>query len=466
MTNRVLDTDSYKLSHFLQYPPETTEVSSYIEPRGGDLDSIVFFGLQSWLKTALGSPIRLDEVEQAERLANAHIGVFNRAGWDHILEAHNGWLPVEIQALPEGSLITPGTPVVQIRNTDPECFWLTSYLETALLRAVWYPSTVASISHACRDVLLKYLDQTCDEPASVLPFQLHDFGARGATSEQSAGLGGLAHLINFQGTDTLSALIVGHRDYGIDLAGISIPAAEHSTMTSWTQSKEADAYANMIEQFGKPGAMVAIVADSYDLYHAVDELFGQQLKATIEDCGGRVVVRPDSGHPADIVPEVISRLMARFGARTNAKGYKVLPDCIRIIQGDGVTLESLPEILEAIKQRGLSTENAAFGMGGGLLQKLDRDTCQWAMKTCEVVTAGQRLDVFKQPSTDPTKRSKPGRQAVAEIDGRLQAIREDQLSQQDNRLRPVWRNGQLLIDESFDQIRQRAQAASSQQEVT
>ena len=456
--NLILNTDSYKLSHFRQYPAGTTEVSSYIEPRGGVFDDAVFFGLQAFLKEYLARPISMADVDEAQAIAELHLGVFNRQGWEHIVRAQRGYLPVEIEAVPEGSVLPTHIPLVQVRNTDPQAFWVTSYLETALLRAVWYPSTVASLSFACRKVLCKYLAETADT-LDPLDFQLHDFGARGATSDEAAGLGGAGHLLNFKGTDTMAALLVARRYYGEALAGFSIPTSEHSTMTSWGRSEELGAYSNMVRQFAGAGKLLACVVDSYDVWNAIDNLIGGELKDAIIHNGGRVVVRPDSGDPIAVLPRVIEHLMRIFGFSVNSRGYRVLPEYVRVIQGDGISLESLPRILEALKMRGLSTENSAFGMGGGLLQKLDRDTMKWAMKASQVIVDGQPRDVFKDPVTDPGKRSKAGRQAVIRAGNDCQAIRAVELGDRSNLLRPVWRNGELLIDKSFADIRTRVAGA-------
>ncbi|WP_292998999.1 nicotinate phosphoribosyltransferase [Nevskia sp.] len=456
--NLILNTDSYKLSHFLQYPEGTEVINSYIEPRGGGLKDVVFFGLQAFVKAYLSQPITRAAIDEAEELAMAHVGYFNRAGWERILERHEGFLPLEIEAVPEGTVLDTRIPVVQIRNSDPTLPWLPSYLETALLRAVWYPTTVASLSFACKKELRRYLDETSDDPAAALPFQLHDFGARGAASEEAAGLGGAGHLLNFLGTDTLAALSVAREFYDEPLAGFSIPASEHSTMTSWGKPGEAEAYRNMIERFAGPGKIVAFVVDSYDLWNAVDHIVGVELKSLIESTGGRVVIRPDSGDPIAVLPRLIEHLMKRFGHRVNGKGYRVLPDFIRVIQGDGVNLESLPRILEALKIRGIATENAAFGMGGGLLQKVDRDTMKWAMKASQAVINGQPRDIFKDPVTDPGKRSKAGRWAVVRKANGYEGVRIEELAGRENLLRPVFRNGRLLVDDRFAELRTRTAA--------
>ena len=455
-TNLILNTDSYKASHFLQYPAGTQVVSSYIESRGGEFPQTLFFGLQAFIKEYLLKPVTTADIDEAEALFAAHGVPFFREGWEQIVQQHGGFLPIEIQALPEGMVVPTGNALVQIRNTDPQAFWLTSYLETALLRAVWYPTTVATLSWQVKQSIRQSLENTCDNPVAELPFKLHDFGARGVSSHESAALGGMAHLVNFMGGDTVVALLAARKYYGADMAGFSIPAAEHSTITAWGCEGEADAYANMLQQFGQAGKLLAVVSDSYDIYHAVSEIWGRQLRAQVENSGATVVIRPDSGVPEDIVPEVLERLYAAFGGHVNSKGYKVLSDCVRVIQGDGVDVDSIGVILQRIQQAGFSTENVAFGMGGGLLQKVNRDTLRFAMKASAMQINGAWRDVYKQPVTDSGKHSKRGRLAVIRDAGVLKTIREDALSWESNLLRPVFRNGELLVDDGFDVIRTRS----------
>ena len=455
-TNLILNTDSYKASHFLQYPAGTQVVSSYIESRGGQFPQTLFFGLQAFIKEYLLKPVTTADIDEAEALFAAHGVPFFRQGWEQIVQQHGGFLPIEIQALPEGMIVPTGNALVQIRNTDPQAFWLTSYLETALLRAVWYPTTVATLSWQVKQSIRQALETTCDNPSAELPFKLHDFGARGVSSHESAALGGMAHLVNFMGGDTVVALLAARKYYGADMAGFSIPAAEHSTITAWGREGEADAYANMLQQFGQAGKLLAVVSDSYDIYHAVSEIWGKQLRTQVESSGATVVIRPDSGVPEEIVPEVLERLYAEFGGRVNSKGYKVLSDCVRVIQGDGVDVDSIGVILQRIQQAGFSTENVAFGMGGGLLQKVNRDTLRFAMKASAMQINGAWRDVYKQPVTDSGKHSKRGRLAVIRDAGVIKTIREDALSWESNLLRPVFRNGELLMDDSFDTIRARS----------
>lgn len=455
MRNLILNTDSYKMSHFAQYPQGAEYVSSYIESRGGVYPETVFFGLQAFVKEYLARPISQADIDEADAVCTVHGVPFNREGWEYILNEYQGYLPLEIEAAPEGAVIPTGNVMVQVTNTDPKCAWLTSYIETALLRAVWYPTTVATVSRACRDIITRYMEETA-ESLDGLPFKLHDFGARGASSDEAAALGGAAHLVNFMGTDTLSGIMAARRYYNADMAGFSIPAAEHSTITSWGRDGETAAYANMIQQFGGEGRLVAVVSDSYDFWNAIDNIWGDELKEQVQQFGGTLVVRPDSGEPVEVVPEAIERLMDKFGYETNSKGYRVLPACVRLIQGDGICARSIDAILAAMKARGLSADNVAFGMGGELLQKINRDTQKFAMKASAICINGEWRDVYKDPITDPGKRSKRGRLALINDEQGYRTVREDELEDQRNALEKVFRNGDVLVDWTFDEVRERA----------
>ncbi|WP_419907203.1 nicotinate phosphoribosyltransferase [Hoeflea sp.] len=456
--NMILNTDSYKYSHFAQYPPETAAISAYIESRpGGRHDHVLFFGLQMFLKEYLTRRITRNDIDEADELVTAHGLPFNREGWELLVERHGGSLPLSIEALPEGAVVPVGTPLVQIRNTDPDFFWLPTFIETALLRAVWYPSTVATVSFHVRRIITEALERSCDDYTDVLPFRLHDFGARGATSLEQAGLGGVAHLVSFMGTDTVSGLVFARKYYSEPMAGFSIPAAEHSTMTAWGEEREAEAYENMIESFGGDGKMVAVVSDSYDLYRAVSEIWGKELRSKVEQMGGTLVVRPDSGDPAVVPIDTVDMLGAIFGYSTNAKGFKVLNPAVRVIQGDGVTPDTIKIILDRLMGRGWSAENIAFGMGAGLLQKVNRDTLRFAMKAnARLDTAGNWTGIHKDPKTDPGKASKRYRQAVIMEDGTPVAVPLKELGGRDNLMQTVWEDGALLKDWTFAEIRQRA----------
>ena len=455
----VLNTDSYKASHWLQYPPGTSHVFSYIESRGGVHPQTLFFGLQYILKEYFTKTVTADDVALAAEVCSAHGVPFNRDGWLHIVTTHGGRLPVRVRAVAEGTLVPVHNVLVTIENTDPACAWLTSFLETALLR-VWYPITVATNSWATKQLIARCLDKTGD--LAGLPFKLHDFGARGVSSLETAMLGGMSHLVNFMGTDTMSALLGARVYYGEPMAGFSIPAAEHSTVTAWGRDGEADAYRNMLRQFAKPGSLVAVVSDSYDLDHAVSALWGHELRQAVIDSGATVVIRPDSGDPTAVVLRTVQLLDKAYGADVNAKGFRVLRH-VRVIQGDGITRESIESILAALAVHGYSADNVAFGQGGALLQQVNRDTQQFAMKCSAVQVGGVWRDVFKDPATDPGKRSKAGRLTLLTKAGAFATLRIDSPPHAEylqrgwsEALRTVFEDGRLLMDDSFAQVRQRA----------
>lgn len=458
MTNLLLATDSYKHSHFLQYPPETRAISAYIEARRNDFaDDVLFMGLQPFLIDRLARPISQNDIDEAEAICTAHGVPFNRAGWQIILDEHGGFLPIVISALPEGMIVPTGVPLVQVETTDPRLPWLATFIETALLRAIWYPTTVATLSRQCRLIIRAGLETTSEDVEGQLPFKLHDFGARGTSSGESAGLGGMAHLVNFMGTDTMEGLMAARRYYGADMAGFSIPAAEHSTMTSWGREREEAAYANMLDAFDGEGKLVAVVSDSYDLDVALTGIWGGSLRDKVLARKGTLVVRPDSGDPVETPVRAIKTLWGAFGGTVNAKGYRVLDPHVRVIQGDGMTPASIAQLIDRLIAEGFAIDNIAFGMGGGLLQQVNRDTLRFAMKANAMRDAeGVWHDVAKAPATDPAKASKAGRQAVVRKAGRLVALRMEDVADGDNLLRPVWRDGSLLVRHSFDDLRLRA----------
>lgn len=452
--NLILNVDSYKASHWQQYPPNTEYVSYYVEARSGNFD-VVLFGLQAFIKEYLLTPIRQQDIDEAEVVLQGHGLPFNRAGWQRLLDKHQGYLPLKIEAVPEGTVLPIGNVVCQIVNTDPEFFWLSGYLETALLRAIWYPSTVASISYFCKQKIKQALEKSADN-LDGLPFKLHDFGARGASSLETVALGGLAHLVNFMGTDSVSALLAARRWYNTtEMPAFSIPAAEHSTITSWGRENEVAAYENMVAQFADQDKIYAVVSDSYDLWHTLEHIWGEKLKDKIQQSGGTLVIRPDSGEPAEVVCKALNILVRQFGSKVNSKGYKVLPDYLRLIQGDGINVHSIEGILEQIMAHGFSVDNVNFGMGGGLLQQLNRDTMSWAMKASAVCIAGEWREIYKDPVTSRAKRSKKGIQALVQENGKWCTIRQDELGEQQNQLRTVFLNGKLLVDDSLDAIRAR-----------
>jgi len=459
--NLVLQTDSYKFTHWKQYPPGTQYVYSYLESRGGMFHRTLFFGLQYYLfKYLCGPVVSEQDVLEAQEFVDRHIApdVFNADGWMHIVRNRGGTLPVIIKAVPEGSTVDVQNVLMTIENTDPHCYWLPNYLETLLLK-VWYPITVATLSHAIRTVILDALHRSGDP--SLIDFKLHDFGYRGVSSEETAGIGAAAHLINFKGTDTVAGIRVLQQFYqSREIEGFSIPAAEHSTITAWGREHEAEAYDNMLTQF--PMGLVAVVSDSYNVYEACEKLWGQILRERVLHRPGTLVIRPDSGKPRDVVLKVLEILASKFGHEINPKGYRVLNPKVRVIQGDGVNYWTIQDTLTAMNRAGWSADNITFGMGGALLQQLNRDTQQFAFKCSNVTVNGEDRDVFKDPVEGRDKASKRGRLALHLNHGSWSTVRSRRgIDDPDDRLESVFRDGELLVNRSVPEVRRRSQLDES-----
>lgn len=462
MENIIIDTDSYKASHYLQYPPGTTSMFSYIESRGGEYQNTVFFGLQYYLKKYLSHRVTVEEVEEAKEFFEAHGEPFNYEGWMYIAKELEGKLPVRIRAVPEGSVVPTHNILVSIESTDPKVFWVVSWIETMLLR-VWYPINVATRSHKIRGIILEALKASSDDPDAEISFKLHDFGSRGVSSQESAAIGGAAHLVNFMGSDTVVGVRCANKFYNTKMAGFSIPAMEHSSVTSWGKENEVEAYRNMLKQTAKPGGLVACVSDSYNLWNACSHLWGEQLKDEVIKSGATVVVRPDSGNPPAVVLRTAQLLDEKFGSVVNSKGYKVLNN-VRIIQGDGINEHSIQEILDNLLDHDYSASNIAFGMGGALLQQHNRDTLKFAMKCSHIYRTvhGEQVsvDVFKDPITDHGKVSKAGRlDLIRDMSGNWSTVK---LADKEQHLltvmQTVYENGKILVDQDFETIRSRAKA--------
>jgi len=435
--NLVFTTDSYKVGHWLQQPPGMKGSYYYIESRGGEYDEILFFGLQAMIKKLLDRVPTLDEILKADRFWTAHGLKFNRKGWIALMRL--GYFPLEIKAVEEGKLVKTKEVQVTIESTDERFGWLPGWVETCLLR-VWYPTTVATKQFYCKKVIYDYLVKTGTPEDSM--FKLHSFGYRGVSSEESAEVGGMAELTTSMGTDTVAGIFAAQDLYNTTaMLGFSINASEHSTITSWGRKFEIKAYKNMIDQFLTEGAIVACVSDSYNLTKAITEMWGLELKDQIVNSGGTLVVRPDSGDPTTIVLRSLNELGEAFGYSYNSKGYKVLPDCIRLIQGDGLNGPAdFEKILGAMEEQKWSADNIAFGMGGGSLQQINRDTLKYAMKMSAININGEWKDVYKQPADCAWKISKKGR--------------FDYLN-----LPTVWKNGNFVKEYTFEEVRENAMAA-------
>ena len=418
LNNPILKTDSYKESHGPFYPDGTTKVHSYFTCRkGGAHDEIVFFGLQMLLKE-LTVPITKGMIKEAKTYFELHMATFDEDRWYHIVNEHDGRLPLTIWAVPEGTVCKAGDPLIVVENTDPKCFWLTNYVETLLVQ-VWAPTTVATNSYHMKKDLMSALKMT--GTVDSWQYRLHDFGCRGVSSMQSAAMLGCAHLaVGFSGTDTVPALVAAREVYDEYCAGFSIRATEHSVVTAFGDSPldELKAFENYLSKV-PDDAIVAYVCDSYNIYQFIINIIGHvDIKKKILSRSGCLVIRPDSGDPPTVVVDVLEALETLFpaqphrdfpGITINEHGYKVLPKQVRLIQGDGIDAKMMVKILVAITQRGWSADNISFGSGGGLLQKFNRDTLKCAFKASYIEVNGEGRDIYKTPIDAPGKNSRKGK---------------------------------------------------------
>ena len=469
--NPILATDSYKLSHFAAYPKNVLGMYSYIAPRIGN-KTIIPVGLQMWIQKFLTIRITEAHIDEAEIFASLHGEPFNRDAWEYIRTTHGGYLPVVIRAVPEGTPVPSGMPIVTIECTDPKVFWLSSYLETALQRAVWYPTTIASMDYSIKKDI-EHFYRISGADMSMLPFALHDFGARGVTCAEQAEIGGFAHLVNFMGSDNIEGVRAANYYYSSNMAAFSVPATEHSVECSFggSPTEELEYLRNTITELAKPGGIVSIVIDGYDVYRAA-ELLCTELRDLVKSCGAKVVFRPDSGDMMEVVPRILRMQELAFGSVTNAKGYKKI-NTVGIIQGDGVDHMAIKSLLGKVLLNGYSADNVIFGSGGALLQKVDRDTFKFAQKASAILVreilsmgahGGTYRDIWKaiskNPITDPGKKSLAGRVTLirSKLTGEYMVgdMDKDLNSEFESAMVVVYNNGMIQNKTTLEEIRKRA----------
>ena len=458
--NICLLTDSYKVTHHYFYPKGTEKIYSYLESRvGAEFNKTIFYGLQYIIKKYLeGQIVTQEKIDEADNLIANHIGpdIFNRDGWQYILDEHDGHLPIEIKAVAEGTPVDVGNALMTVENTDDKSYWLPNYLEPLLLQ-VWYPSTVATLSAEVRKLCNFYLEVT-GSVKDNLDFMLHDFGYRGATSTESSMLSGSAHLLSFSGTDTIAALTIPENYYNdSNLYGFSVQATEHSVMTSLGPEGEISQILNVIDN-AKDGVL-SLVIDSYNYRNFLEEAgkSGTELNEAIlnfldgED--NKIVFRPDSGEPVSTTIDCLNLLSEGFGSHLTDKGYKVFDLNIGLLWGDGLNYQKIRDILFAMKSAGWAAQNIIFGMGGGLHTAVNRDTQRNAFKCSAQLRDGVWHDIFKNP-LDSSKKSKTGRFKLIKENKSFKTVSID--SEGENYLQTVFKDGELLVDDAFADIKQRA----------
>ncbi|RZS93204.1 nicotinate phosphoribosyltransferase [Aquimarina brevivitae] len=477
--NPLLLTDGYKLGHREQYPQGTSLVYSNWTPRKSRIegvDKVVFFGLQYFIKEYLIKQFdahffnlpKQEVVAEYKRYVDHYLGVDYDIS--HIEKLHDlGYLPIEIKALPEGSEVPIRVPMFTLVNTIPDFFWLTNYLETLLSNVIWQPCTSATIASQYQKILLSFAQQTDRDNTGFITWQGHDFSMRGMSGTESSILSGMGHALSFSGSDTLPVAKAFETYYGADVTKElvigSVNATEHSVMCAGRKDDEIGTFRRLLNTY--PTGILSVVSDTWDLWKVVTDYL-PQLKEEILARDGKLVIRPDSGDPVDIIcgcdhddpiiaKGVIELLWDTFGGTTNDQGYKVLNPKIGAIYGDSITLERATQICERLKEKGFASTNVVLGIGSFTYQYNTRDTFGFAMKATYVEVNGEGREIYKDPVTDDgTKKSAKGLIYLYEEDDTLKF--KDQVSkaqEKEGLFRTVFKDGKLLIDEELSSIRQR-----------
>jgi nicotinamide phosphoribosyltransferase len=493
-TSPMLLADFYKISHRPQFPKNTEYVYSMWIARKSYMPGVnktVAFGFQRFIIRYLleyfednffAQPIEEVVAEYDRIIANTLGGEPDHAHIDALHEL--GYMPLRICAVPEGTLVPLRVPSMTIENTLPEYFWLPNYVESLLSTELWMASTSATIAFEYRKLLEGFAASTNPEALDFVKFQGHDFSMRGMSTVEAGAISGLGHLLSFSGTDTIPAILEAERYYHAnvetELVGTSVPATEHSVMCAGGVDDELGTYRRLITET-YPSGIISIVSDTWDLWHVVTRTLGIDLHAEIMARDGKVVVRPDSGDPVDILcgtvdqngvlplnpstvreKGVIQLLWEAFGGTVSSTGYKVLDPHIGCIYGDSITLERARQICERLEAKGFASTNTILGIGSYTYQYQTRDTFGTAMKATWVQIDGEERLIYKDPVTDDgTKKSLTGR-CVVTYDGDEELTVIDGLTKAEeaeyplgNILMPIFENGELLRVHTLADIRAR-----------
>lgn len=516
-----LQVDFYKPNHAIMYPEGTTKIYSNLTPRKSrikDINSVVVFGIQyfvieylmtQWNNLFFNQPKEV-VVGKYKRMMDNTLGkdVVSTKHLEELWEV--GYLPLHIKALPEGTLCPIGVPCLTITNTVDSAFWLVNYLETIMSTIVWQPMTSATIAFEYRKLLDKYAKETTGNTDGV-QWQGHDFSMRGMSSLESACTSGAGHLLSFTGTDTIPAISFLEQFYGAnvekELVGASVPATEHSVMCMGTKDDEFGTFERLIDMaHANKWPIISIVSDTWDLWKVCTEYL-PRLKDKIINGPTKIVIRPDSGDPVDIIcgyplwknydeylkdinqeiedkvrdtppstinefKGVIELLWDAFGGTVNELGYKVLDPHIGAIYGDSITLERAKQICERLKSKGFASTNVVLGIGSYTYQYNTRDVFGFAVKATygEVMVSYpnsenpaaqipllEAREIFKDPITDDgTKKSKKGLLHVYEgMNGLVCADKVSKEIEQGGLLETVFLNGALMRFQTLSEIRER-----------
>jgi nicotinamide phosphoribosyltransferase len=461
--------DFYKVGHVHQYPKGTELIFSNFTPRKSLINGVnhsVLFGLKYFIQKYLIHGMKTDVYPEDEYidynyLIEQTLGVGNPN--DHIGQLlHFGYLPLAIYALSEKSVVPCGVPALVVYNTHPDFYWLPNMIETILSCTLWGPSTSATIAREYRVLLDEFAKDTSSCPEFV-DYQAHDFSMRGMYGLEAAKMSGAAHLQYFKGTDTIPAIIFNNEYYGAPIGFSSVPATEHSVMSAGGHDNEFETFKRLITEV-YPSGIVSIVSDTWDLWRVIDEYL-PRLKSDIMARDGKLVIRPDSGDPVEIIcgkilhqdkdnptvhqKGVVARLWDIFGGTINDKGYKELDSHIGCIYGDSITLDRARKILQGLKDEGFSSTNIVFGVGSYTYQYNTRDTFGWAMKATYAEINGKCHAITKNPITDSgTKKSHSGILKVVKDGDSFRVLQNqtwEQFHQDDNELKLVFKDGVSMI---------------------
>ena len=483
--NPLLLTDGYKTGHHQQYPKGTTLVYSNFTPRSNKYapsgcDKVMSFGQQmmarqiheSFEKDFFSRPKEevCDEIKR-------ELSMYLNTDYDvsHFEALHDlGYLPVKIKALPEGTLVPIKVPVLTIYNTHPDFYWVTNYLETIISNLLWKPMTSATIANQYRLVLDKWARKTNPDGIEFVDWQAHDFSMRGLDSIEATMSSGLGHLTSFLGTDSLPAIHGARRFYGeTDFVAGSVPATEHSVMCAGGKQDEVTTFKRLLDTY--PSGILSVVSDTWDLWKVCTE-YVVTLKDEIMSRDGKLVIRPDSGNPADILcgtntlevqpyetidenhpsyKGVIELLWETFSGETNEQGYKVLDSHIGAIYGDSITLERAEEICRRLESKGFASTNVVFGVGSFTYQYNTRDTFGFAVKATYVEVDGIGREIFKDPITDDgTKKSATGLLQVTVEDGDYKLLDSQTWEgESGGKLRTIYKDGEFFNETTLTKIR-------------
>jgi nicotinamide phosphoribosyltransferase len=500
--NPLLLVDSYKIHHTKMYPDGMTKLYSNFTPRKSripGIESVVTFGLQHFIKEYLIDKFNNeffrtdfrqgDDDNILPQLKKEIINEYKHhcnVDTKHIEDLWDlGYLPIEIKALDEGTLCPIGVPMMTITNTHPDFAWLVNYLETLISCMLWQPITSATLAYEYKKLFEKAALETTGSIEGV-QWQGHDFSMRGMSSPESAILSGMGHLLSFTGTDTIPAIYTLENSYKAKgLIGASVPATEHSVMCMGTKEAEVDTFRRLMKLY--PEGILSVVSDTWNLWDVLTK-FLPELKQEILARDGKLVIRPDSGDPVDIICGtkreasnslvieetavkegyksaiecgVIEALWHVFGGTVNEQGYKVLDPHIGAIYGDSINIERAIEMNARLKAKGFASINWIAGIGSYTYQYNTRDTFGFAMKatygeiTHDAVDGPSQYipatlearEIFKDPITDDgTKKSKKGL---------LRVVQHEQLEEKASLLTTVFKDGVLVKETTLDEIRKK-----------